>query len=146
MTSPGESKFTALFSDFQEKSSEFSRRLQGVIDFTVDHDRSESARFNLLVVRKVFSRWSAEILVILYSMKSMGFEQLRKTLLGISSRILSAKLKTLEELGLIERKVLATRPPRVNYDLTEKGVTVAKLGEPVLLYLRYTEGLYALKD
>ncbi len=79
-------------------------------------------------------------------MKSMGFEQLRKTLPGISSRILSAKLKTLEDLGLVERNVLATRPPRVNYDLTEKGVTVAKLGEPVLLYLRYTEGLYTLKD
>jgi len=79
-------------------------------------------------------------------MKSTGFERLRKTLPGISSRILSAKLKTLEELGLVERKVLATRPPRVNYELTEKGITVAKLGEPVLLYLRYIEGLYSPKD
>jgi DNA-binding HxlR family transcriptional regulator len=146
VTPPDESKFVALFSDFQEQSSEFTRRLQGVLDFTVDHDRSQSARFNLFVVRKVFSRWSAEILVILYSMKSTGFERLRKTLPGISSRILSAKLKTLEELGLVERKVLATRPPRVNYELTEKGITVAKLGEPVLLYLRYTEGLYSPKD
>ena len=48
----------------------------------------------------------------------------------------------LEEEGIIERKVLNTRPPSVQYALTEKGLTIATLGEPVMLYLRFKEGLY----
>jgi DNA-binding HxlR family transcriptional regulator len=42
-------------------------------------------------------------------------------LTGISSRTLAAKLKHLESLGLINRKVFAEVPPRVEYELTERG-------------------------
>ena len=71
----------------------------------------------------------------------MRFEELRKTLRPISSRVLSEKVKLLEDTGLVHRSILNTRLPRVQYSLTEKGLTVATLGEPVLLYLRMKEGL-----
>jgi DNA-binding HxlR family transcriptional regulator len=61
---------------------------------------------------------------------------------GVSSRVLSKKLKMLEDRGLIGRTVLGTRPPRVQYALTEKGRTIAALGEPVVLYLLFKEGFY----
>jgi len=54
--------------------------------------------------------------------------------------VLSEKLKQLETKGLIRREVLSTRPPRVKYTLREKGLIVARLGEPVFLFLRNDEG------
>ncbi|MEM0128325.1 MAG: helix-turn-helix domain-containing protein [Thermoplasmatales archaeon] len=52
---------------------------------------------------------------------SRGFNQLKKSVEGISSRMLSEKLKFLEEEGIIVRNVIDTRPVRVTYELTEKG-------------------------
>ena len=106
-----------------------------------DRDPSEAAKLDLMLVRAIFSKWSIEILTILYTQKSIGFEELRKALKGISSRVLSRKLRIMESTGVIERTILNARPPRVHYALSEEGLTVATLGEPVILYLRFIEGL-----
>ena len=103
---------------------------------------SESTELNLLIVRAIFSKWSIEILTVLSTLKPIGFEGLRKSLKGVSSRVLSKKLKMLEDQGLIGRTVLGTRPPRVQYALTEKGMTIAALGEPVMLYLLFKDAFY----
>ncbi len=103
---------------------------------------SESTELNLMIVRTIFSKWSIEILTVLSTLKPIGFEGLRKSLKGVSSRVLSKKLKMLEDRGLIGRTVLGTRPPRVQYALTEKGMTIAALGEPVILYLLFKDALY----
>ena len=103
---------------------------------------SESTELNLMIVRTIFSKWSIEILTVLSTLKPIGFEGLRKSLKGVSSRVLSKKLKMLEDRGLIGRTVLGTRPPRVQYALTEKGMTIAALGEPVILYLLFKDAFY----
>ena len=95
---------------------------------------------NLDVMKKVFSKWSIEIILSTYSLESVGFGDLRRLMKGISSRVLSKKLKDLEELGLIERSVIRSRPPRVRYTLSERGELLAKLGEPVIMYLRNSAG------
>src|SRR5207247_10819731 len=103
---PEEVVLEEQFLRFSEVATEFVKELEA--DFTASRDPSSSVRFNLLIIRKVFSKWSIEILILLYSLRTMGFEQLRKRLEGITSRILSEKLKTLEKLGLVERKVVAS--------------------------------------
>lgn len=50
-----------------------------------------------------------------------GFNQLKKSVKGISSRMLSEKLKFLEQEEILYRIVSNTRPVRVTYMLTEKG-------------------------
>ena len=45
-----------------------------------------------------------------------------KSVLRISSRVLSDKLRTLEEAGIVIRKVRTERPVRVLYELTDTGV------------------------
>ncbi|MCI4320891.1 MAG: helix-turn-helix transcriptional regulator [Thermoplasmata archaeon] len=75
----------------------------------------------------------------LHALPAAGFEELRRNLTGISPRVLSLKLKELEEKGMVRREILDSRPPRVRYSLTERGWTVAWLSQPVLLYLRYTD-------
>lgn len=50
-------------------------------------------------------------------------------------RVLSEKLKMLEHQGLVQRMVMGSRPPGVRYSLTQSGLILARLGEPVFLYL-----------
>src|SRR2546425_718602 len=82
----------------------------------------------------------------IYAHKTLGFQEIRHAMPGMSARILSVKLSRLKELGLVHREVLDTKPPRVQYSFTEKGLRVAKLGEPVFLYLRFAEGLLLEED
>lgn len=93
------------------------------------------------ISRAVFGKWSLDILTLLYLRESAGFQEIRRALGRISSRVLSSKLSRLQESGLLRRDVSPSRPPRVTYSLTDRGLTVAKLGEPVFLYLRLSAGL-----
>jgi len=49
------------------------------------------------------------------------FGELKKSLTGISQKVLTQHLRVMEETGLISRKVYAEVPPRVEYSLTEVG-------------------------
>ncbi|MFA6829438.1 MAG: helix-turn-helix domain-containing protein [Bacilli bacterium] len=56
------------------------------------------------------------------------FNQLLKSLAPISQKVLTSNLRTLENNGIIERKVYPVVPPKVEYSLTEFGLTL----KPVL--------------
>lgn len=131
----------AKFARFADECARFSRDLASAGAMPASMGSDDHAQLNLQIARTVFSKWSVDIITVLYTNRFVGFQEIRKHLEGISSRVLSLKLKQMEGLGLIQRAVLQTRPPRVQYSLTEKGRRVAKLGEPVFLYLRFTEGL-----
>jgi DNA-binding HxlR family transcriptional regulator len=49
------------------------------------------------------------------------FCELERSLVGISPRTLSLRLRALEEEGMVERHTFPAVPPRVEYSLTEKG-------------------------
>lgn len=99
-------------------------------------DPQAKAQANLEVIHEFFGKWSLEILVTLYSLQTAGFEELRRQLRGITPRVLSGRLKALEGRNLVLRQVIDERPPRVRYRLAPDGVTLARLGEPVFLFLR----------
>ena len=138
MQSKAESGLDERFRKFREQTLDFSRELAS--DFHIPRDPLRAAELNLSLSRAVFGKWSIEILVTLYTLHPVGFEELKKVLRPISPRVLSQKLKTMENLGLVQRTILDTRPPSTRYALTEKGLTVATIGEPVILYLRWKEG------
>ncbi|SOC39532.1 HxlR family transcriptional regulator [Rhizobium subbaraonis] len=52
------------------------------------------------------------------------FGELRRLIGGITQRSLTLQLRELEECGVITRKVFAEVPPRVEYTLTEFGLTL----------------------
>ena len=56
------------------------------------------------------------------------FNELKKSLDGISQKVLTSNLRSMENAGLINRKVYAEVPPRVEYTLTETGYSL----KPVL--------------
>lgn len=71
-------------------------------------------------VRVLSSKWSVAILAELAD-GTHRFNELLRHIDGISRRMLSATLRRLEEDGLIERRVYAEIPVRVEYDLTPAG-------------------------
>lgn len=52
------------------------------------------------------------------------FGELRKNLTGISQRVLTENLRDLENDGLLNRKVYAEVPPRVEYSLNKTGLSL----------------------
>lgn len=49
------------------------------------------------------------------------FGELKKSLTGISQKVLTQHLRAMEETGLVHRQVYAEVPPRVEYSLTDVG-------------------------
>ncbi len=78
------------------------------------------------VVSKFGDKWS---LLVLYSLNQsetgvMRFNELRRQMTDCSQKMLSATLKNLESIGLVSRKVYPEVPPRVEYKLTETGLSL----------------------
>ena len=73
-------------------------------------------------------RWKG---VILYHLLkgTQRFSQLSRHLDGITQRVLTLQLRELEADGLVERKIYAEVPPRVEYSLTERGLTLRPVVE-----------------
>jgi DNA-binding HxlR family transcriptional regulator len=81
----------------------------------------------------VFQKWSLEILYTLLLKNAAGFGEIKK-ILGVNSRTLSDKLKTLAKHDYLTRKVDSGPPLRVEYALTRKGKNTVLLALPLLYY------------
>ena len=62
------------------------------------------------------------------------FGELRKSLVGVSPKTLSERLKELEEKGVVTRTAYATIPPMVEYALTEKGQSLQPIIKAMKLW------------
>ena len=69
-------------------------------------------------------KWKIRILFSLYDNKKVRFNELKKVLKTITQQMLSKQLKELETDGIINRKVYQVVPPKVEYSLTEFGLSV----------------------
>ena len=69
------------------------------------------------------SKWTA-LLVHDMSEGPRRFSELEHSCLGISPRTLAERLRWLESEGIVVRRSYAESPPRVEYELTEKGVAL----------------------
>lgn len=82
------------------------------------------------VLSHISGKWPILILCILSENKRTRFNAISKALPDISSKVLSNTLKSLEADGLVERHSYAEIPPRVEYALTELGISLMPiLGE-----------------
>lgn len=74
-------------------------------------------------------KWKCQIIHVLQS-GTKRYGELRKTMPDVTQRVLTRKLREMEEHGIIQRKVYAEVPPKTEYSLTEKGKALdAALGE-----------------
>jgi DNA-binding HxlR family transcriptional regulator len=73
-----------------------------------------------ITLRVIGGRWKPVILYHLFG-GTMRFSALRRTIPGISQKMLTQQLRELEKAGVVERKVYAEVPPRVEYRVSRLG-------------------------
>lgn len=78
------------------------------------------------LVALIRDKWTVLVLGALAKEESLRYGELQRTVDGISQRMLTLTLKTLEENGLVKRTLFPTVPPRVDYELTPVGRTIVK--------------------
>ena len=73
-------------------------------------------------------RWLLSILYAAHS-GALRFNEFKQILVSVPPRTLAQRLAELEEAGVLERRVLPTRPPAAEYRLTRKGEELGQLVE-----------------
>ena len=78
---------------------------------------------------------------------TMRYGELKKALVGITPKMLTNQLRELEEEGLINREVYPQVPPKVEYSITEYGMTLKPILEAMHEWgtkhiLRKSENIY----
>src|SRR6201988_4124331 len=84
------------------------------------------------ILDRVGDKWAVLILLLIRD-EPMRFNALRRAIEGISQKMLSQTLKSLERDGLVHRRAIATVPVTVEYSITPLGLTL-------------TATLHALRD
>ncbi len=84
-----------------------------------------------LTMGVIGGKWKTVILFHLIG-KTLRYNELRKKMPTVTERTLSLQLKTLENDGIIERKVYTSKPPlKVEYSLTNFGITLVPLVQSI---------------
>src|SRR5262245_14502052 len=76
------------------------------------------------MLTRIGDKWSVHVIHVLGHEGTVRFNELRKGIDGISQRMLTVTLRGLERDGLVDRRVYAEVPPRVEYSLTPLGRTL----------------------
>src|SRR5258708_1566033 len=77
------------------------------------------------VLSRIGDKWTVFVVGLL-AKGPMRFNEIRRTIGGISQRMLTLTLRGLERDGMVNRTVYPTIPPRVEYALTPLGCTLIK--------------------
>lgn len=92
-------------------------------------DHTECALY--LIMEKIAGKWKLVILYYLNQAKVIRFSDLHRLIGGVSQKVLTSQLRDLERDGLVNRKVYPEVPPRVEYSLTSKGLSLSQVLNPL---------------
>jgi len=102
---------------------------------TVKTSAVSSCTANSCEIRDAFmmigGKWKSMILYVLSTQGVVRFNQLKKTVSGISQKMLTQQLRELERDGLIKRQAFPEVPPRVEYSMTELGLSLGPIYQVV---------------
>jgi DNA-binding HxlR family transcriptional regulator len=79
----------------------------------------------------VSGKWKSLILWELDAHGTRRFAELRRGLYGVTEKMLTQHLREMEEDGLVHREVYAQVPPKVEYSLTEHGISLNEALRPL---------------
>jgi DNA-binding HxlR family transcriptional regulator len=88
-----------------------------------------------LVLERIADKWTALVIQIL-ARGTMRYAELQRAIGGISQKMLTQTLRSLERDGLVRRNVHPVVPPKVEYSLTRLGRTLI---EPLHALCRWSE-------
>lgn len=87
-------------------------------------------------------KWKSRIICLLAEKKVLRYSSLRKEMMNITDAVLAATLKELTEDEIIQRRQFDEIPPRVEYCLSDKGISVV----PILQNICRWSGAYHKED
>ena len=73
------------------------------------------------ILRMLMGPWTTYIVYNLRTFGPQRFGELKRRVSGVSAKMLTERLRTLEGAGLLKRDYEATIPPKVTYSLTARG-------------------------
>lgn len=76
------------------------------------------------ILSRICDKWSILTIFTLEQKPVMRFGELQRTIPDISQKMLTVTLRTLEQDGIVKRQVYAQIPPKVEYSLTERGISL----------------------
>ena len=79
------------------------------------------------VVARFGNKWALLVILVLSENEPIRYNELGRKIPDISSRVLSNTLRILEADGLINRQFYQEVPPRVEYSLTETGLSLVPI-------------------
>ena len=77
-----------------------------------------------MILSRISDKWSILTIFTLTQAPVMRFNELQKTIPDISQKMLTVTLRTLEEDGLVKRQIYALVPPKVEYSLTKRAMSL----------------------
>ena len=83
--------------------------------------------FALTVSRFLFGKGVIDVIFYLDKFGKAGYYKIYKQNFVVGRQTFGNILKKLEKEGIVNRKVVDSRPPRVEYSLTEKGKVIAEI-------------------
>lgn len=94
-------------------------------------------------VALIGNKWRPLILRDLLPGRPLRFKELQRGVGGVSQKVLTSNLRELEEAGLVVRRVYPEVPPRVEYSLTEEGMSLAPVIDAMKAWGEKYQGLVA---
>lgn len=79
------------------------------------------------IAKLIGGKWKLIVLQILIFRGTKRFNELRRMIDGITQTMLTSQLRALERDGLVNRKVYAEVPPRVEYTATKRAISLTKM-------------------
>ena len=86
-----------------------------------------------MTLQLIGDRWKVLIIRDLLS-GTKRFGELKKSVGEISQKVLTSNLRTMEQSGLLTRKVYAEVPPKVEYTLTETGYSLKSVLDSMIVW------------
>lgn len=83
----------------------------------------------------ISKKWALLIINTIGNSQKVRYNEIRNNLGEINSKVLSDRLKELEEAGLIKREAYAEIPPRVEYSLTGDGEALREAISPLMKWV-----------
>lgn len=77
------------------------------------------------LIGRVADKWTMIILELLVEHQTLRYTQIFKAIGNISQKMLTQTLRLMERDGLVARKIYPVVPPKVEYQLTELGLTLS---------------------
>ena len=87
-------------------------------------------------------KWNSRIICVLATLGTLRYSELRKEMGNITDAVLSSTLKELIANGIVLRKSYDEIPPRVEYSLSEKGMSIV----PILQSICQWAGVFYKED